>query len=122
MWNEKDHPRDNIGRFTEKYKQAEQIYNTVGSNKLVNNDLTNKKSNDIIQLSKSEYSIVRKQIFEKQINATRRKKKLPKTMFISTANNCYLVSVDGDNFSILQAYDIEKDWDKLKELRNLLWD
>ena len=33
MWREEEHPRDKDGKFTEKYNQAEQIYNTVNPSK-----------------------------------------------------------------------------------------
>lgn len=118
--------QDNKGHFTFEENDGGECPHNSGTKEyrqntpyeeIIGNGLTNIRSNSIIQLPKSEYAIISKQVFEMQVRANRTKKQLPKNMFISTANYCYLVSISGGAFSVLLQLDIEKDWERLKEIR-----
>ena len=105
---------DSNGRFTSK--------NGVSAlEKKYNDDLPlNPKQQGLngIQLTANEYVIVQKQFFEMQIRAKKEKREMPKYIFVSTSNNCYFLAVSNGNFSALQGFDIEEDWDRLKEWRD----
>ena len=113
-WNEEEHPRgqpENAGQFVEK---GEQSGRDTGKGKSWRQGTKYGEilsSDKYIDLSPQEYAVLRAEVMRK--NAVQ-KGKIKPTNFAYTANNFYIYSTSGgEEFAVLQRFDIEKDREKI---------